>query len=301
VRMIVSIVVTLLMLVHYGQGLYGYIIGLVSGELIVLIILSPVLSKLFREGFNSKRYFELIKYSISFVPHRLMGILMIYVGIYFINIYIGKQELGLYSIAEKITLPLIMVIGSVQQAWVPIKFEIIAAEKNPFDVISKILSSYILILMFLYILVAMWGEFLLPILVSNVFSEAFYYIPFLALIHVSNALYFIYSSAIEAGKTTYLLPLSSFSGLLITTFLSYKFIPLYGSAAAALSLSFGWITMALVVNLISKRQIKIKTSYLVVFFSTIVLTLIFKHLFPHDVYFSIIGMLIFLLLFIVFF
>mgnify|MGYP001380607738 FL=1 len=301
VRMIVSILVTLLMLIYYGQGLYGYIIGLVSGELIVLIILSPVISKLFREGFNLKKYFELVKYSISFVPHRLMGIVMMYVGIYFINIHAGTNELGLYSIAEKITLPMMIIIGSVQQAWATIKFEIIAAEKKPFEVISKILSGYILILIVLYVLVSLWGGFLLPILVSDVFREASYYIPFLALIHISNAVYFIYASAIEVGKSTYLLPLSSLSGLVTTTFLSYKFIPIYGPAAAALALSFGWITMALVVNLISKRQIKIKLKYLVVLFSTLVLILVFKYVSPHDVYLSIIGTLIFLLLFIVFF
>ena len=147
----------------------------------------------------------------------------------------------------------------------------------------------------------MWGGFLLPILVSDVFREASYYIPFLALIHISNAVYFIYASAIEVGKSTYLLPLSSLSGLVTTTFLSYKFIPIYGPAAAALALSFGWITMALVVNLISKRQIKIKLKYLVVLFSTLVLILVFKYVSPHDVYLSIIGTLIFLLLFIVFF
>lgn len=296
IRMIVSISITLLMLIYYEQGLLGYLIGLASGELALLIVLSPVIAKYSRNGFFINEYIELLKYSISFVPHRLMGILMIYVGIYIIKLNIGSFELGLYSIAEKIVLPIMLIVGSIQTSWVPIKFEILATEKNPFQVISRIASIYLIILVLIYSSITFWGEFLLPILVSKEFFGAYLYIPFIALVHIANAIYFIYSSAIEAGKSTYLLPLASFSGLFLTSISSYIFIPLFGASAAALSLSFGWFIMAFVVNLISKRQIRIEPKYLLIFILTIIFSMLFKSSFPGDYFYSIIGSILILII-----
>jgi len=264
-----SLSFTIIFVIIFKMKIMGVIYGTLLSVIISTFINYFMIGKDLRLYFNLSKLKKMLYYGLPYVPARIQGFGMLYFGQYLVNNQLGLAEAGLYSIALKICMPFHLIIQAVQKAWVPLKFQIYSKEKNPTDTISYIIKNYIIIVCFIWIMVALWGEGLINITVPSEYRNAGALIPFVALIPLSNSLFYSFSSGFGITDNTKHLPLVNFFGLISIITFSMLLVDNYGTKGVAISTAISWLVMAKGIHYFSQKQYQI--NYNIIFLLKIIL------------------------------
>ncbi|MCB2173562.1 oligosaccharide flippase family protein [archaeon] len=265
----VSIGITIWYVVVKQWGLYGFVIAGLISNIFSLLLRLVIIIKGFRIYFSFQQWKALINYGLPFVPHHLFAVGITQFGLFIINEMLGLTEVGLYNIATKITMVVVLVVMAIQKAWVPYKFQIHAETEQPSDFFRSVTSYYIAITSYLWVGVSIWGPEVLRIMTSENFHEATNLIPFVCMIPISQGYYFMFGTGIELTDDTKPMPLISLSGLISIVGMAYLLVPVLGAEGAALATITGNITMSIVAYNLAKKRFAIDYDW-----KTIILILI---------------------------
>jgi O-antigen/teichoic acid export membrane protein len=89
------------------------------------------------------------------------------------------------------------------------------------------------------------------------FHPAAYLVPLLALLRVTQGLYFMMGTGFELTEKTGSYPLVTFSGLVTVVIAAFTLIKPFGAQGAALASILGWLAMAIVVYVLAQRRLRI--------------------------------------------
>jgi len=221
---------------------------------------------------------ELLKYGLPFLPHRLLAHGSNFLSLYFIKEFIGLSETGLYNIALRFTLPLAFIIGSVQSAWVPIKFQIhrVEGEKSAL-IFRQLISFYFIIITLLFTGVIILGPELLRLMTVIEYHSAVYLLPFVLLVPFSKGIYFMFGTGFEFTNNTKPMPLISGSGIIALIVITYFLHTPFGVYGIIIGLIASWLTMAIVMRYFAIKRFYVPINFKLIaqlFFITIILGII---------------------------
>ncbi|HMB89593.1 MAG TPA: lipopolysaccharide biosynthesis protein [Rhodothermales bacterium] len=260
-RLIVTVAMTIWLVVVREEGVLGFVVALLVSAMVFNAVAFWLTHQAFRPIFDRGTWKSMVAYGLPFVPHHIQAVGLAYFGQYVVAEMLNLEEAGLYNIALRFTLPLAFVVGSLQKAWVPYKFEVHAQDDRSQDFFRSAVTYYSAAISYLLVGVAAWAPEVARLMTAPEFHKAATYVPVLALVPVAQGLYFMLGTGIELTDDTRPLPLVSLAGLVVVVVFSLLAVPQLGAIGAAAATAAGWLVMAIVIYHISQRRFRIEYDF----------------------------------------
>ncbi len=244
VNLVVSVSTTFVGLVYLNLGVWGALLGGLIGDAAAFIFLF-LISPRQKLKLNIQKIKALMLFAIPIFPHKVIGFLLPIISQIILMKYMDLSTLGIYNIALKFALPLVLFVNLFQKAYAPYRFEIYKKGNTNTELFSKINLLYFMIIFIGYSTVVLFGDWILVVFTNVKFHAARVYIPFLALIPLTQSIYFAFGTGVEFSKSPKFYPIISFVGFVFIVISSVLLIPKYNIIGAALATISGWLIMAL--------------------------------------------------------
>lgn len=278
---LVVLAVTLVLSVYWvlilEWGVYGALLASMVGVMISAITLSIYIRNFISyRSYSFAKAKTLLGYALPYVPHGLQIQTIQLFSLFIVNQHMGIAIAGIYSVVSKFVKPIWLIVGSVQKAWVPYKFQL---HKQPGDskpIFRSISGNYWFILVLIWCISCLLVPSIFRLIINERYYSGLKYFPFLAFIPLVQAFYFTATTGIELGKSQKILPIATFFGMLTVvsiSLLTVKIIPPYGPMIAQ-SLAFFVVTM--ISFKYARKLIKIDYPFVIVFlYSSISIIIVF--------------------------
>jgi len=238
-----------------GIGLEGRIFGILISKAVFGFF---ALFMLWKNGdikakFSRQYMKSILIFGLPLLPHALGGIALHSSDQYFINEMLGKQELGIYSIAYRIGSVIMLLDISFSQVFSPYMMKTLKENSTSgLRQIVKISYAYAIGLFLCFGLLVLVMPFLYDWFVEQRYSDGIRYVPLIALGYVFLGLYKIFTNYLFYLKKTYLIGIVTMLCALLNMALNYYLISWHGTIGAAeatlISFIIFFITTAYMAN-----------------------------------------------------
>lgn len=275
-KFILQVVLIMTALIMFKSGLKGILIARVSVAIIFAGIFFWTLKSYIIPKFSISILKELLSYSIYLVPVSAGSLILMMSNRYFILMYKGSEELGIFSVANRISMILLIAIMSFQTAWPSIMFRI-KDHSNAKKYYSNIISYFVFIFGFLALIISVFAKEITLLLSNEKFMQSSSLIPLLSLSYLLYGLFYVGTVGINIFKKTYYLAIAMIFGAGINILANIILTPRYGSWGAALSLllSFGCVGFSALYFSQKVYYIKIEMTRIIKYFVIIGLSFLF--------------------------
>lgn len=212
--------------------------------------------------FDKEIFRKLLKFSVPLIPFSLIGYLSTnYLDAIFISQYLNKTELGIYSVAYQINGILMQFPVLAGSLLMPL---FVTLQSNKQDEIVKKYIADVLPLITLFwglacVLVAIFGEFFVPLIFGNNVAEARH---ILWVLVVSSAFtapsFFGYSPFSNSVSATYIGTAMAIAAASVNFTANYFLIPKYGLLGCAWATVLAYSASSLVAIIISHWKFSLK-------------------------------------------
>jgi O-antigen/teichoic acid export membrane protein len=238
-------------------GVSGVIIGTLIADLLTLAVAIFCTRTSFQFVFSLTWWKGMMTYGLPFVPHYLQAAVLELFGLYMVRQMLGLAEAGLFGVAARFATPVAFVVSAVQTSWVAHKFQVHAEDEDSASFFRSMFSYYCAGMFYLWLGVAIWGPELLRLVTPAKYDSASMLIPFLAMVPLTQGLYFMLSTGMELTDNTKAYPLITLAGLITVVGAAIVLIWQWGAYGAALATMAGWLVMASVAYVLAQRQFRI--------------------------------------------
>lgn len=265
----------LMFVVYMKQG----VIGALQAQLITGVIMGIIyLYYMNKEGSKeiSAKYLSIsLKFGLPLMFYTIAGLITEMSSRYSVERFTTLSDLGIFNLAQQYSSGLIMIISSLNMAWVPIFYE---KAKNPESkpVFSKFGLYLVIFTAALGLLMSLFSYEIISLLAAKTYISAHKVIPIFILAYFfGNGLWILFINPIcYAKKTEYLPWLTGFSGI-TCVLLNIIFVPSYGILGAAISLLVSYAALICFAFYISNKVFTIKYDFLKIFFTLFFSIIIF--------------------------
>lgn len=241
-KVIISLTLNIYLVVFIGLGLNGAIYTLLVTSVLSLVLLFVIVKIPLSIDIDVNYIKQMLKYGLPNLPKYIQAIIMGLFGQYYVGKYLSVSELGLYSVAWKFCIPLVVVSSVVLNSWNAFKFDLLKKDTSK-KVFSQFSNIFILLFSFVFLVVCLWGGDLLIIFTDQRYHSAAGYVSYLCLIPLFTCLYQTMSSYISFGENQSLNPYIGTTGLIVTLVASILLIPKLSIIGVAYATSLGWLAM----------------------------------------------------------
>lgn len=244
--------------VNVGLSLFLVILYLKSWEsrifsiLIATSLLGLVVVFLFKRrlNFNLKLNASLVKEILRFcLPLLPFSIGMIVINLsdrFFIDALVGKEALGIYSVAYTVGMMIILFAESFNKAWTPYFFQLMVNYELHKKKILKVLIAYSFVLLLIPIFIYLISVFVIfPYLINFRYEEALQYVIGISYSYVFYGIYLVLFQFLAWKDKTKIVGAIFIFGAIFNLLLNYFLIDIYGLQGAVISTVITYFLMML--------------------------------------------------------
>ena len=257
VNTLLCITFNILFLVAFDMGAFGYVLSVVAADFIVSVYLI-VYARLYRE-FDIKlrdrnTFRAMLFFSLPYIPTTMLWLIISTSGRFFLKIFRGSAETGLYAASMKIPTLLMLVSAVFIEAW---QFSAVKdadgqSRHKFFEEINKSFTSVMIIAASAIILGA---RVFTKILLDASYYSSWRYIPILALATMFTALVSFTGSVYFVEKKSFLSMMTALTGAFVNLVLNFILIPGHGAMGAAVSMLIAYIAVYIIRTYDTRRFI----------------------------------------------
>lgn len=214
------ILISYVLVVFKGFGIYGYLIGQFSGNLLVFLVAMTYIYPSIKVFYSHKILIKFFKQSIPFIPSRFVSSVLQFGGAIIVLFLFGSDKVAQFSLANKFALIIKVALSAYSMVLFPYVY------KNENDKLLnfklKTLQVYLLPLVFLLCLLSFGvSELYLTKFVSAEYQVAISYIPVLLLAHSTGFFREIGTVGLSISNRTDLISRSYLIAFLLYVFLFF--------------------------------------------------------------------------------
>lgn len=228
---------TISLLLFLADRLY---LSKMLAQLSVVMVLAVYSLVQFRKVSAHKWDFSQVKYAlhlgVPLIPHTLSGFLLSSSDRIIINQLKDAAQTGLYSLAYNVGSLLMIIVGGLNAAWVPILFRNL--NEGKYEEIQRKSDLYAMVIIAVAFGLSLFAREVVVVMASAKYYEALGIIPVIVLSSVFIFLYQLCVNYTFYQKRNFLVSINTMTCGGLNVGLNYLFIPRYGYAAAA------WTTLA---------------------------------------------------------
>lgn len=244
----------LVVLVFTNNRYLGNIYGmLVPSAIIGSIILMRVLIK-GKKMIDLNYWKYALGLSLPMIPHLLAHIILSQSDRVLINTYIGSDAVGIYSFAYNLGLISLVLLGSLNNAWVPWFYR--KMDENAYTEIDSKTKLYMVFFSIMSIGLIFISPELVRIMAPIQYKEATWIIPIIVLTCFFQFHYTILINVQFYLKKNIFIPIGTVVAGLINIGLNIYFIPLYGYVAAVYTTLVSYIILFIMHFIVTKYLLK---------------------------------------------
>ncbi len=236
IKLLVTLFVTLYLLLNHKDGLYAIYIGQIAGFLLYLIILIPYILRNSILRIHYAIFKEMMGYGFSMMMAGLAAASTNVIDRFVLNSMSGLEEVGLYSLAYKISSILkVFVITSVSMALTPLMFKKMK-DSDSHRFYQKTMTYYGFGMMICIMGVSLFGKEVIKLFTgSTIYWSSFTVIPLIAFGLFFVALRDVVSIGLRIAKKTSRITLMTIIVSSLNLVLNILLIPYLGAEGAALA------------------------------------------------------------------
>ena len=252
----------------------------VSADLIALLVVSLVslwiLRSEFNLGINVNVLRKTLEFGIPLLPHMLAVFLLNAGDRYIIEILLGTEEVGIYSIGYQISLSIAIVSMGIDQAWTSYFYERVNKTSNSENVPSSIFHAYSAGVSLFAILFISASPLIYDILgIEGSYRDSLDFIPIIVVGLILQGIYFLSSKPILQKRKTLLLSSISVFCAFSNVIFNLILIPIMGLQGAAYATLLSYLIQVILTLVFSQRLISIPISHYKTFSPIIIVSMTF--------------------------
>jgi O-antigen/teichoic acid export membrane protein len=253
-----GIALTVWLVIGLERGVAGVVTGALISDLAFMVVQIALTWRYYRFAGNLVVLRRMLAYGLPFLPYRLLVMGTAYFSTYMVRRYMGLDDAGLYSLAERFATPIAFLVAALTQAWWPYRFKIFAEDADPAGFFRTTVTYYVAAIGYLWFGVSVWGPEAIRLLTNERFHSAAPLIAAVAFIPVMQGFYQMVGTGLEVGEDTRAVPLVSLSGFVVVAASSIFLIPRLGAFGAALAATLGWMAMTAAIYHLAQRRYRIE-------------------------------------------
>lgn len=220
---------------------YGWVAKIYATGIVGIIQAIFLLSVARKNGwlsleFDSAKLRRSLLYAIPLVPNIAAGWIAGFSDRWILSYYGRLDETGLYSVAYQISMLLYIFHNAITRVQVPIVMSGFTSNRDKArKQIKEFLSTFIWMLLFMYLCMALFSKELLYLFTDKRFHEAYKLVAILGMVYVLGGVYRVFTTIISFHNKTWVISLAAILQALVNVGFNILFIPLFGMYAAAWS------------------------------------------------------------------
>ena len=259
-QFVVSTSTTAYLLVVAKWGLMAPLTGVLAGQATGAGYgLFLLLTRLSTRGFpaESGLLARAVRYSSPLIPHVIGNALLVGADRWALEYYGLKEELGLYTLATQLTLPIVLMQGAWTEAAAP-RFmatwrdQGTAAARHQ---LVRVVGGYILTCGG-GLVALMLGMPILRLFINPKFQTAFPLVPWIGLGLVVGSIFSAFVFTLEYRKRTALIPLLTLGSVGVNIGLNFVLVPRFGVYGAIAGTGIAYTVRALVLGVAAARNLR---------------------------------------------
>ena len=252
---VIGVIISIFLVLSLSESKYlGKIMGMFIPVLFIGITVFCVVLLKGKKLVNIKYWKYALFLSIPMIPHVLAHLILGQSDRVLIDRYIGSDAVGIYSFAYSIGLISQVLLGSLNNAWVPWFYK--KMDENDKETIIKVSQKYIAVFSFSIIALIYISPELIKIMGPVNYWEASTIIPIVILAYFFQFLYTLLVNIQFYLKKNYFIPVGTIVAAILNIGLNIYFIPLYGYMAAAYTTLVSYIVLFLMHYFITNHIFK---------------------------------------------
>ncbi len=270
----------ILFIVHLKKGIEGVFLANLISSVFTLITVLPIIITWIKVSVVLKVLKELLVFGIPYIPSLLSVIIMGQIGRFFLDRMVSAEATGIFNAGYKLGMFMSLVVTAFRFAWHPF-FLSVSKEDNAKEIYRKVLTYFIVVIGFIFLVICFFLEEIVHINVFGVtlFGEKFLpgisIVPIVMLAYVAYGIYINFIVGIYMEKKTVYLPFITGSGAAVAIISNFIFVPLWGITGAAVSTFIAYMSMAIILYIINQKLYTIQYEFSKIFKITIFYTLIY--------------------------
>ena len=266
-------------------GIPGVYYGMITAYTIPLIILLFNLKKYYSLKLNLGYVKNCIVFSLPLMPGWFVNMYMARSNVFYLQAYNSIEEVGLYSIGERIAGFAAMIMTIFFLAWDPVSMKLINKKSQHYlyDSISRI---FLFISSIGIIFITLFSKEMLIIFATEKYYPAYQYAGLIAFGTMTFYLNYFFGQGIIISKKTIYQSIARICGAVVATMIFVILIPRYGGLGAAYGLVAGYASASILLIIISNKlyYLPYKINRLISAYIIIFSIIIFYNAISTDVY-----------------
>jgi len=255
---IINLFLTIYFIVFLNMSWEGRALAIAISIFIfgVVAVISLVKQGYFKIMIDFKAVREILSVSLPLIPHAIAGIIITVSDRFFIEVMVGMEEVGIYSVGYYFGMVVMLFSDAFIKAWSPWFFKKMN-NKDPVDavLIVKYTYAYIVALSIgavIYSFLAMW---VLPYVVTEEYLTAEKYIPWICLGYIAFGVYQMFFPYLVYCNKTQFVAVATVIAACFNLIGNYYLIDLYGAIGAAYATIIAFSLSAFIVVWYSKTLV----------------------------------------------
>ncbi len=271
IKFTLSLLLTIWFVKYLSWGIEGVLLAQIIGQIIFVLATIPLLLKNTNLKFSFKKLFEMLNYGFPLVLSTISTLLLTMSDRYIIKIFESDAEVGIYSLAYKISSVInMLIIQSYQLAFLPIAYQKIT-QSNYSHFFQKSLKYFTIVLVISALSISIFSKEIIEILSSNTeFYLAIYLIPILSLSFVLRGIQYQISLGFHFSKKTKYNGFVVFVAALINIILNIVFVKYFGFFGVAYAVTISLLLTLPLMLFFSQKFFFIQYKFLQITAITIV-------------------------------
>src|ERR1017187_7559033 len=260
---ILNLLLNIFFVYYLRLSVYGIILAQVISGLVLLLLLLPLIKNKYVFRIDKEIFNIVIKFSLPLIFANLFMAGSNVADRFILNIYSGREQVGLYSFAYRIALIMSILIGSFSTAWFPHSLNLFYSSDYKFS-FGKVLNKLVAVSCLLLLIVSLLAGYLFDIHIlgisffNSVYRPGIVIIPIVMLGYLFNGISSYYSVYPQVSNKSYHLMSSELIAFVVNVISNIILIPWFGIIGAALSTAIGFFCGASYLYVISNTKIKIE-------------------------------------------
>jgi len=244
---LVNFILSIFFVISLQMGWEGRMWGIFGAYVIYSIVGLIVLFRLeyLRLSISIPNIKEALKFGIPLLPHSIAGIMLGMSDRVFLANMLSLSEVGLYSVAFQIASGMLIVMTSINQAWVPHLYE--KLNKSPDMEAKQVIVSQTYKIMLVMIIATIVFSLLVPVIyklfIDSKYIDGLLLAQILTIGFLFQGFYFMVTNYIFYVKKTHLLSIITVCSAIILLVLNYIFIKKFGMYGSAMAMIFGYLLL----------------------------------------------------------
>lgn len=254
---LVNLGLSLFLIVTLSQGLDGRLYGIFYSYILFTGIGFFILLKLdlLSLSVSFTHIKNALKFGIPLVPHTLAGIFLSMSDRIFLSNMLGNESVGIYSVAFQLSSAILIIMTSINQAWVPHLYEKLNSNPTIEEKRKIVIQSYKIMGIMAIITVV----FIVTIsVIYQIFIDERYYdginiSRLLAIGFMFQGFYFMVTNYIFYMKRSSLLSMITINAAILNIILNYYLISIFGIYGATYTMIICWLLFFIITWIVSNK------------------------------------------------